>query len=184
MARRSVETKIINGKEYYTSTYFANETGMDNRSARKFLEDFQSLDGHVNPRLYDEKTMEKALNACMNETRLQTILEEKAKELASKEEDEWLDLVGIDVEGTSDKDEFVESFKENIAKDYKLEFIIMLLKHVLFNQGYIFDEMQFNDDLLNRSITDNIMEAGGMRSTDSMKVIERLESYNAYLIKK
>lgn len=184
MARRSVETKLVNGKKYYTSTYFANETGMNNRSARKFLEDFQSLDGHVNPRLYDEKTMEKALNACMNETRLQTIREEKAKELASKEEDEWLKLIGREIEGTSDEDEFVESFKKNISKNYKLELIIMLLKHVLFNQGYIFNEKQFNDDLLNRSITDSVIEPGDIRSTDSMEVIERLESYNAYLIKK
>ncbi len=181
MPRRSVESKIIDGKKYYTSAYFTGETGMDSRSARKFLEDFQGLEGHTNPRLYDEKTMEKAINACMNDSRAQILREEKSKNMAEKEEDHWERILL----GETNGDEFLEQFRREVESDsYKLDMLIVMLKHLLFLQGYEFDTELYKADLESNLITESVIQPGELRSDDAIKILERLKSNNAYLVRK
>lgn len=197
MPRKAVSTKNVNGVLYYTSTYFAEEVGLESRQARKYLEDFQSLEGHKNPRLYDKKTIDKAVNAYMSGKEGELLAEQRRQrmremeqERARKEEQTYIEQIeeliqnqakGQENDENIQRDEYVRAKVENI---YKSELVIMLLKHILFNQGFEFDEKLFKQDLLTFHDVEAIRRSGDEYTDDELEVVSRLKSNNAYLIDK
>lgn len=197
MPRKAVSTKNVNGVLYYTSTYFAEEVGLGSRQARKYLEDFQSLEGHKNPRLYDKRTMDKAVDAFMSGKEGELYMEQRRKKMremeqkrAKAEEQAYIEQIDMLIQNQAkgqendeniQNDEYVHAKVESI---YKSELVIMLLKHILFNQGFVFDEGQFKEDLLTIHFADSIRQAGDEYSDEELGALNRLKSYYAYLKKK
>lgn len=189
--------KDIDGMTYYTSTYFAEEVGVGSRQARKYLEDFQSLEGHTNPRLYDKKTIDKAVNAYMGGRQGELFAEQRrnkmreierkraeAEEQAYIEEIEKLIQNRTNVQENDENLQREEYIRGKVESIYKSELTIMLLKHVLYNQGFEFDENQFKLDLLDFHTIEDIRQHGDEYKNEELEVLSRLNSNNSYLIKK
>lgn len=189
--------KDIDGMTYYTSTYFAEEVGVGSRQARKYLEDFQSLEGHTNPRLYDKKTIDKAVNAYMGGRQGELFAEQRrnkmreierkraeAEEQAYIEEIEKLIQNRTNVQENDENLQREEYIRGKVESIYKSELTIMLLKHVLYNQGFEFDENQFKLDLLDFHTIEYIRQHGDEYKNEELEVLSRLNSNNSYLIKK
>lgn len=197
MPRNKIKKKYIDGMTYYTSTYFAEQVGVGSRQARKYLEDFQSLEGHTNPRLFDKKTIDKAVNAYMGGRQGELFAEQrrnKRREIEQKRaEEEFMTFYAqIDEEtqkqsnsqGSDEGVYILESVIAYVNEIYKSELGIMLLKQILFNQGFVFDEGQFKKDLLTIHFADSIRQVGDEYSDKELEARDRLNSNNAYLIDK
>ena len=197
MPRKAVETKNVGGILYHTSTFFAKEVGLGNRQARKYLEDFQSLKGHTNPRLYDKTTMDKAISAFMRSKEGELLMELRRKKMreierkrAEIEEQTHIDQIEKLSHNLENGQEKIENLQRNeyilakVESIYKSELAIMLLKHVLFNQGFEFDENQFKQDLLTFHYVEDIRRYGDEYTDDELEVLSRLNSNNSYLVKK
>lgn len=197
MPRNKIKMKDIDGMTYYTTTYFAEQVGVGSRQARKYLEDFQSLEGHTNPRLFDKKTIEKAVNAYMSGRQGELFAEQrrnKMREIEQKRaEEEFMTFYASIDEATqkqsnsqeSDEGAYIEEHINTYVNTiYKSELGTMLLKHILFNQGFVFDEGQFKKDLLTIHFADSIRQVGDEYSDKELDALYRLNSNNAYLIDK
>lgn len=198
MARESVDTKNINGVLYYTSTYFAKKVFVNKRDARGFLEDFSSLEGHTNPRLYDQKTIEKAIDSykngyrtkdIYNKKRLKLLVEQEIKRASIEEKNYYSYLENYDP--VSENEELIndigfqmEVIALNSAKNkFEANLTKMMLKHVLYIQGYEFDEKQYLDDLVLNEVQEIVRDEGEVRALDHINALKRLNSLNAYLKK-
>ncbi|MBY4633687.1 hypothetical protein FAJ36_00410 [Streptococcus suis] len=188
MARRRVNTKVIDGETYYTTAYFVDETGMKDRQARKFLEGFTGLEGHTNPQLYEKKIMDRAIEACMNETRraeLQALhielLKKKEQELAGKEEDAYLEsLQNMHNYQIDNLDEIYQT-KSFAEKKFNQELPIMMLRQLIYALGYEFNEELYRQDFMFHEVSETLRDIGEVRSEEHIKTCERLRSSNSYL---
>jgi len=189
MARKAVEIKKVGETTYYTSTHFAKTVYVNKREARAFLEDFQSIEGHTNPRLYDKKTMEKAINAYKQGKRTRDVYEKKKLERlrmkevnrVGKEEDiyfEFLESLDSSEKEVSEEEYYARIYAHN---KYKQELPIMMLRHLLYLQGYNFNEMLYLKDLILHEISEIYREDGEKRRIEHIEAIERLESNDGYL---
>lgn len=197
MARNKMTEKYIDGVTYYTSTYFAEQVGVGSRQARKYLEDFQSLEGHTNPRLFDKKTIDKAVSAYMSGRQGELFAEQRRNKMreierrrAEVEEQthiEQIEKLSQNLENGQvntenlQRNEYIRAKVESI---YKSELAIMLLKHVLFNQGFEFDENQFKQDLLTFHYVEDVRQYGDEYTDNELEVLSRLNSNNSYLVEK
>lgn len=57
----------------------------------------------------------------------------------------------------------------------------MILKHLLYLQGYEFDEQLYHEDFILHQLAESFREEGSVREIEHMEIIERLESNKAYL---
>lgn len=192
MPRKAIKTKVINGITYYTSNYFVDKCYVSPRVARNYLEDFSSLEGHTNPKLYDKDTINKAIASyCYSpktkeryqKIKQQIMLEgeiDRAYEAESLiSEDVYPDPQNDYAPTTSEEIE-IRNHKLLVEKTYIQKLPIMLLKHLLFIQGYEFDEDQFLSDLDISLWDDNYRDE---RETPTDKVLEakvRLRSNDGY----
>lgn len=198
MPRKSVETKNINGILYYTSTYFANEVFVNKREARAFLEDFNSLKGHTNPRLYDKNTMDKAISSYKNGYRTKDIFDKKSQEMlinqeiqrASAEGNNYLTyLENLDQTAENERLKNDIGYQMEVAarcaalKKFQTDLTNTMLKHLLYLQGYEFDEEKYLSDLFLNEIRETIREDGVERKLDHISVVNRLNSPHSYLKK-
>ena len=198
MPRKSVETKNINGVLYYTSTYFANEVFVNKREARAFLEDFNSLKGHTNPRLYDKNTIDKAISSYKNGYRTKDIFDKKRQEMLINQEiqrsntEENNHLAYLE---NSDPIAEMELTKNDMGyqmeavalstaqKKFETNLTNMLLKHLLYLQGYEFDEKKYLDDLIFNEVQEIVRDIGEERELKHIFALKRLNSSNSYLKK-
>lgn len=198
MPRESVSYKNINGVLYYTSTYFAEQVFVSKRGARAFLEDFKSLDGHSNPKLYDEATMDKAIVAYQQGKKTKEIYEKKRLEILLEEErmragdeedanrDFLLNQENLNEEILNNDEEYqIEAQVRLYAKKrFDNELPIMMLKHLLYIHGYEFDEMSYYKDLEFHELRESFRDLGDERTIEHLESVKRLESNHGYLIKK
>ncbi|HEO8607575.1 TPA: hypothetical protein ACGO8I_000240 [Streptococcus suis] len=198
MARKSVETKNINGVLYYTSTYFANEVFVNKREARAFLEDFNSLKGHTNPRLYDKNTMEKAISSYKNGYRTKDIFDKKIQDIlinqeiqrASAEGKNYLtylenfDQITENAQLKNDIGHQMEvSARSAALKKFETDLTNTMLKHLLYLQGYEFDEEKYLNDLILNEGREIVRDDGDERDLEHILALKRLSSSNSYLKK-
>lgn len=198
MARKSVETKNINGFLYYTSTYFANEVFVNKREARAFLEDFNSLKGHTNPRLYDKNTMEKAISSYKNGYRTKDIFDKKIQDIlinqeiqrASAEGKNYLtylenfDQITENAQLKNDIGHQMEvSARSAALKKFETDLTNTMLKHLLYLQGYEFDEEKYLNDLILNEGREIVRDDGDERDLEHILALKRLSSSNSYLKK-
>ncbi|CAM3227008.1 hypothetical protein STPL106120_01195 [Streptococcus pluranimalium] len=198
MPRKSVETKNINGILYYTSTYFANEVFVNKREARAFLEDFNSLKGHTNPRLYDKNTMDKAISSYKNGYRTKDIFDKKSQEMLINQEIQRASTEGnnyLTYLENLDQTAENERLKNDIGyqmevyaritalKKFETDLTNTMLKHLLYLQGYEFDEEKYLNDLILNEVREITREDGVERDLEHTLALKRLSSSNSYLKK-
>ncbi|MEW4355114.1 hypothetical protein AB1I63_09750 [Streptococcus pneumoniae] len=212
MARIESTYKIVDGQKYFTSNHLANKYFIDKRTARNFLKSYPSLEGSKNPRLYEEEVMKCAVDDYEEKTTpanrekfyekiraaredsfySSQILEELSKlEVKRKELEEYKDA---DPETQHKLDELrkqteyeiehKEAALEAAKKEFATNLPTMLLKHLLYVQGYSFNEEQYKRDLELHHLSELFREAGVMRSEEHRKAVKRLESNKGYLMRK
>ena len=198
MPRLSVETKIINGVLYYTSTYFANQVFVNKRDARAFLEDFNSLKGNTNPKLYDKNTMDKAIDAYINGLRTkdiyekniqETIVNQEIQRAITEENNHWAYLKNYDpiaeMELTKNDMGYQMDYiaRSTAQKEFETNLTNMMLKHLLYLHGYEFDEKKYLDDLIFNEEREIVRDIGEERELEHIFTLKRLNSSNSYLKK-
>ncbi|EGO9128011.1 hypothetical protein NG859_05390 [Enterococcus faecalis] len=190
MARKKIEFKEIDGKKYYTSTYFARQKFVSSESARHFLQKYESLENHSNPKLYSEAIMAKALKV-YNDEKFPDMTKEEIDEMlemkrVGEEEDylyetDKLFLSGkVQNDGNEERDLY--DFSEEIRKEYDSTLLKVMMDKMFYILGYEFDEKNYKKDFEEQFLFERFREMGEPRSKKHRDLIKRLDSKGSYLI--
>lgn len=188
MPKIKSKTIIKNGTRYYTARYFAEKTFMSVRNARNVLSKYECIKGYSNPRLYTKQVMDVAI-ASYNADKSLEVIEEKLEEKRAAEELQYRECLQYPIFDEQNKLENDIGYQVeseaiySVRKDYNERLLIMMMKHLFYLRGYEFDEELFQNDLEFNAVAEAFREEGEMRSKEHRKIIKRLESNNAYLIK-
>lgn len=193
MARKSLRTKTINNITYYTSTYFATEVFVSKRYARDYLEDFKSIDGHTNPKLYEKSIMDKAIDSYKHghstkekyeKYKMKKLIAEEQIRSGLEEDEEYKKM--IEFNQIIDEGRYYESLDNMVYNSYlnnnfEKELLIKMLEYLFFIQGYKFDIEKYRDDFKLHNKCEADREPGIMRTEEHIKAFDRLKSQSAYL---
>ena len=188
MLKEVVTEKTIDGKRYYTSTYFAQQVYLDSRQARRYLQEFKSLEGYTNPRFYDEKTMSKAIDAYLHSKAGELLKEHRRQRMLEIERERAKEEENAFIEQENTREDNQNTTIEDIARTYvdsiyKSELVLMLLRTILYNQGFVFDEKQFKQDLVDLHILNSVRQPGDSYTEDELILISRTHSIHSYIKK-
>lgn len=176
---------IKDGIRYYTSTHFAEQVHVTERTARKFLENWPCIPESKNPKLYTKEVMEGAiyLYSKQNGNRIDNLLLKEEELRASAEEDAEREyLENFDPEEAYRELEEVNDdlgIYEMSMQEYKETVNQRMLQSILSVLGYEFNEELYKKDLEYKN-WDVIRVAGDKRSLEVVKAFKRLEN-NDYL---
>ena len=188
MSKKAVPNKIIDGKMYYTSTHFAQHVHLDSRQARRYLQAFKSLEGYTNPRLYDKKTMDKAIDAYQHSKAGKLLKEHRRQRMLEIERERDKEEENAFIEQENTREDNQNTTIEDIARTYvdsiyKSELVLMLLRTILYNQGFVFDEKQFKQDLVELHILNSVRHPGDSYTEEELILISRTHSIHSYIKK-
>lgn len=179
---------MIDGVQYFTSLYFANNIHVAKKTARNFLSKYDCVPNHPNPKLYSEQTMAQAFQDYENQSTNRRvfagqkleILQEYVRVLDEEHEEKKLSGKSTSLALSSPAAEIGKD--DNVP--LKLNMILSMLRHLLTSQGYSFDEKRYTKDALFDIEHEGKRECGSSRSIEHRAAIKRLNSSSAYLIKK
>ena len=188
MSKKVVTHKIIDGKMYFTSTHFAQQVFLDSRQARRYLQEFKSLEGYTNPRLYDEKTMSKAIDAYLHSKAGELLKEHRRQRILEIERERAKEEENAFIEQENTREDNQNTTLEDLARTYvdsiyNSALVLMLLRTIFYNQGFVFDEKQFKQDLVDLHILNSGRHPGDSYTEDELNLISRIHSIHSYIKK-
>lgn len=190
MPKIASETIVKNNVRYYTTNYFAKQTFVTARNARKYLSRFDNVEGYSNPKLYTKEVMMAAIATYEANKPQEEFEERRERRRAEIEEAKRIEffesLENEDpnkVENDPGYQRELDALK-TVNENYREKLVVMMLKHLLYLKGYEFNEELFRSDLEYHAFAEEFREEGVMRTKEHRKIVKRIESSHAYLLKK